>query len=68
MLGAVLVGVLALVAGGCVCVIWADRGGPRWVRTVAAVTVALGEALRQLEKGNRRRGITKAGDSGGGDS
>ncbi|MYY08595.1 hypothetical protein GT204_06645 [Streptomyces sp. SID4919] len=27
----VLLVLLALVAGGCVCVVWAERGGPRWV-------------------------------------
>ncbi|MGW1930169.1 hypothetical protein ACWCPG_12650, partial [Streptomyces sp. NPDC001919] len=35
-----LTGVLVLVVGGCVCVVWAARGGPRWVRGVAAVTLA----------------------------
>lgn len=37
----VLVVVLVLVAGGCVCVVWAERGGPRWVRGVATVTLAV---------------------------
>ncbi|MBG0856921.1 hypothetical protein I2W78_34995 [Streptomyces spinoverrucosus] len=46
--------VLLLVVGGCVCVVWASRGGPRWVRVVAAVTVGLGELVRA------------AGRSGGG--
>ncbi|MBZ9640186.1 hypothetical protein [Streptomyces sp. PSKA30] len=41
----VLSGVLALAVGGCVCVVWAERGGPRWVRVVAAVTRTAGELL-----------------------
>lgn len=48
--------VLALAVGGCVCVVWADRGGPRWVRGVAAVTLAAGELVRRSGKGGRRRG------------
>ncbi|MEK9521122.1 hypothetical protein ACIOMM_30575 [Streptomyces sp. NPDC087908] len=60
-----LTGVLVLVVGGCVCVVWAARGGPRWVRGVAAVTLALGSAVRSS---NRRRGVGSGGDDGGGDS
>lgn len=37
-----LLGVVALVVGGCACVVWAERGGPRWARVVAAVTLAMG--------------------------
>ncbi|MHB9862970.1 hypothetical protein [Streptomyces sp. YIM S03343] len=59
-----LLGVLALVVGGCVCVVWAERGGPRWVRAVAAVTLAAGEAVRRSER-NRRRGRDRStGDDG----
>ncbi|MGW6915214.1 hypothetical protein ACWGB8_15570 [Kitasatospora sp. NPDC054939] len=68
MMGLVLVGVLALVVGGCVCVVWADRGGPRWVRGVAAVTLAAGELVRGAQK-SRRRGLDRSdtsGDSGDG--
>lgn len=50
----VLVGVLVLAVGGCVCVVWASRGGPRWVRAVAAVTLGLGELVRG--SGRSRRG------------
>ena len=32
----VLVGLLVLVVGGLVCVVWASRGGPRWVPRVYA--------------------------------
>ncbi len=50
----VLLGVLALAVGGCACVVWAERGGPRWARVVATVMLAAGELLRHSEK-NRRR-------------
>ncbi|MFJ8663884.1 hypothetical protein [Streptomyces sp. NPDC093795] len=48
-----LIGILVLVVGGCVCVVWAARGGPRWVRGVAAVTLAAGQVVRS----SRRRGV-----------
>ncbi|MFB7087157.1 hypothetical protein [Streptomyces sp. NPDC056296] len=51
----VLSGVLVLVVGGCVCVVWAARGGPRWVRAVSAVTLAAGELVRS-SKSSRGRG------------
>ncbi|MFG2127007.1 hypothetical protein ACGFNV_04270 [Streptomyces sp. NPDC048751] len=53
--------VLALVIGGCVCVVWAARGGPRWVRAVALVTVALGHLVSGAS-GKRR---SSSGSSGG---
>ncbi|MFE0133827.1 hypothetical protein ACFWY6_20010 [Streptomyces sp. NPDC059037] len=46
----VLLGVLALAVGGCVCVVWAERGGPRWVRGVAAVTRFAGELVSSSGK------------------
>ncbi|MEF9885718.1 hypothetical protein [Streptomyces sp. P9-A4] len=55
--------VLVLVVGGCACVVWAARGGPRWVRGVAAVTLAAGRLVRS---GNRRRSVGGGGDDGGG--
>ncbi|MEU9003360.1 hypothetical protein [Streptomyces sp. NPDC048551] len=62
----VLLGVLALAAGGCVCVVWAQRGGPRWTRAVAAVTLGAGELLRRSGKRRRRRGgILGAGNNDG---
>ncbi|MEV0636215.1 hypothetical protein AB0I77_14820 [Streptomyces sp. NPDC050619] len=42
----VLSGVLVLVIGGCVCVVWAARGGPRWVRAVATATLMAGKLAR----------------------
>ncbi|MFC9758836.1 hypothetical protein [Streptomyces sp. NPDC056921] len=52
----VLLSVLALAVGGCVCVVWAERSGPRWVRAVATVTLAAGEVVRRSER-NRRPGL-----------
>ncbi|MER5433449.1 hypothetical protein [Streptomyces sp. NPDC002588] len=43
----VLSGVLVLVVGGCACVWWAARGGPRWTRAVATATLAAGELARR---------------------
>jgi len=65
MIGLVLLGVLALAVGGCACVVWADRGGPRWARVVATVTLSAGELVRRAEK-NRRRILnrTTSGDDG----
>jgi hypothetical protein len=59
----VLLGILALAVGGCVCVVWAQRGGPRWVRVVATVTLTAGELLRRSER-NRRRSPNRTSDDG----
>jgi hypothetical protein len=63
MIGLVLCGVLALTVAGCACVVWAERGGPRWVRAVATLTLATSELVRRSGK-NRRRSIngTSSGD------
>ncbi|MFE7427364.1 hypothetical protein [Streptomyces sp. NPDC057545] len=58
----VLVGVLALAVGGCVCVVWAARGGPRWARGVAHVTLAAGELARRSQKGGNGGGGRGGGD------
>ncbi|MEU0957347.1 hypothetical protein ABZ353_34220 [Streptomyces niveus] len=64
MIALVLLGVVALAVGGCVCVVWAERGGPRWVRTVATVTLAAGKVVRRSQK-NRRQGLNgTSGDDG----
>ncbi|MEU1293208.1 hypothetical protein ABZ439_12360 [Streptomyces sp. NPDC005840] len=60
----VLLVVVALVAGGCVCVVWADRGGPRWARVVAAVTLSAGELLRGAHRRSRRSVGGGSSDSG----
>ncbi|GAA3936840.1 hypothetical protein GCM10022244_51700 [Streptomyces gulbargensis] len=49
----VLIGVLALVVGGCACVVWAARGGPPWVRVVARATLLGGGAVRRAPRGGR---------------
>ncbi|MFE7932006.1 hypothetical protein ACFU6S_25445 [Streptomyces sp. NPDC057456] len=59
----VLSAILALVIGGCVCVWWAERGGPRWVRVVALVTVTIGEVLHEADRRKRKSGSGGSGDS-----
>ncbi|WUO21823.1 hypothetical protein OHT76_19180 [Streptomyces sp. NBC_00287] len=45
---------LALVVGGCVCVVWTSRGtAPRWARAAAAVTRGAGELLWVLMRSNK---------------
>ncbi|GLP70468.1 MULTISPECIES: hypothetical protein [unclassified Streptomyces] len=56
MLVLVLSVVLVLVVGGCVCVWWAARGGPRWVRAVSAATLAAGELARVVSRVERNPG------------
>ena len=51
----VLIGVLVLAVGGCVCVVWASRGGPRWVRGVARVTLLGGEVVRDHQRRSRNQ-------------
>lgn len=65
MVGLVLLGVLVLAAGGCACVVWAQRGGPRWVRGVATVTLAASELVRRSEKSRRRSLNRSTGDGDG---
>ncbi|MFD8977127.1 MULTISPECIES: hypothetical protein [Streptomyces] len=50
----VLIGVVVLAVGGCVCVVWASRGGPRWVRAVATVTLLGGELARDSQRRSRK--------------
>ncbi|MER8069307.1 hypothetical protein ABTZ59_13565 [Streptomyces sp. NPDC094034] len=61
----ILSGVLVLALGGCVCVVWAARGGPRWVRAVSAATLAAGEAVRRARRTGRSRNPNQLGDSDG---
>ncbi|MER5536558.1 hypothetical protein ACFWA5_08570 [Streptomyces mirabilis] len=60
----VLAGLLVLVIGGCVCVVWASRGGPRWVRGVAAVTLVVGQLVRAAVKSNGRRSVNQSSSDG----
>ncbi|MER6619067.1 hypothetical protein [Streptomyces sp. NPDC000931] len=61
MLLIVLSGVLVLAVGGCVCVVRAARGGPRWARGVAKGALLAGELLRS----GRSSGRSGSGDDGG---
>ncbi|MFF4340642.1 hypothetical protein ACFY00_11970 [Kitasatospora sp. NPDC001540] len=63
MVGAVLVGVLVLVLGGCACVVWAERGGPGWVRAVSRATLGAGELVRRAQRRRQRREIANGPDS-----
>jgi hypothetical protein len=58
----VLSGVLAIVVGGCVCVIWAARGGPRWARAVATATLTAGELVRRAGSRGRNSGSGSGSD------
>ncbi|WP_225823163.1 hypothetical protein [Streptomyces naphthomycinicus] len=62
-----LLGVLALVVGGCVCVVWAERGGPRWARVVAKLTLALGELVRSSSRKRGRSGWNGSASTNSGD-
>ncbi|MFE4449261.1 hypothetical protein [Streptomyces sp. NPDC056796] len=66
MVGLILLGVLVLVVGGCACVVWAERGGPRWVRGVAIATLAAGDLVRRSRRSRRRSLSGTAGDGDGG--
>ena len=50
MIIAVLLGFLVLLIGGCACVFWAERGGPRWARVVATVTLTASELVRSADR------------------
>ncbi|MFC9228369.1 hypothetical protein ACFTZI_05265 [Streptomyces decoyicus] len=67
MINLVLLGVVVLAVGGCACVVWAERGGPRWVRCVATVTLATSELVRRSDKRRRRsqrRSVTRTTSGG----
>ncbi|MFB7655450.1 MULTISPECIES: hypothetical protein [unclassified Streptomyces] len=53
--------ILLLVIGGCVCVVWAARGGPRWTRGVSRATLLAGELLRASNR-RSRGGRSSSGD------
>ncbi|MFH0175631.1 hypothetical protein ACIA6D_07360 [Streptomyces cacaoi] len=57
-----LTGILVLVLGGCACVWWAARGGPRWARAVAVVTLAAGELVRGANRSDRTGGKSGSDD------
>ncbi|WP_149829542.1 hypothetical protein [Streptomyces tailanensis] len=55
----ILSGVLVLVLGGCACVVWASRGGPRWVRAVSTATLTAGELVRRSNRKDGRNGSSQ---------
>ncbi|MBD0711365.1 MULTISPECIES: hypothetical protein [unclassified Streptomyces] len=59
-----LIGVVALAAVGCVCVVWAARGGPKGARAVAAVTLTAGELVRAGARANGRSNSRNGNDVG----
>ncbi|MFG2678899.1 hypothetical protein [Streptomyces sp. NPDC048392] len=54
--------VLLLVVGGCACVVWAARGGPRWVRGVSRATLLASELVRASGRSGGSRNGSGAGD------
>ncbi|MEU3900584.1 hypothetical protein [Streptomyces sp. NPDC045251] len=54
--------VLLLAVGGCVCVVWAARGGPRWTRAVARGTLLAGELVRAPGRGGNGRSNDRGSD------
>ncbi|MFE6910672.1 hypothetical protein [Streptomyces erythrochromogenes] len=50
----VLLLLVAAAVGGAACVVWAERGGPRWVRIVARVTLGITSLVRSAQKNGRR--------------
>ncbi|MFF3858060.1 hypothetical protein [Streptomyces sp. NPDC002209] len=61
----VLLVLVAAAAGGAVCVVWAERGGPRWVRIVASVTLGIAAVVRGLHRSGRRGGSRSSANSDG---
>ncbi|MFJ8042480.1 hypothetical protein ACIRBX_18510 [Kitasatospora sp. NPDC096147] len=67
MIGLLLVGLLAFVAFGCVCILWADRGGPRWthgVVTAMRVLAATAKVFGDSTRGRRRSDPPYVGGDG----
>ncbi|MEV6677980.1 hypothetical protein AB0N09_14090 [Streptomyces erythrochromogenes] len=57
----ILLLLVAAAVGGAACVVWAERGGPRWVRIVASVTLGITSLVRSTQKSSRLSG--SAGDT-----
>ncbi|MEU9378701.1 hypothetical protein AB0D94_33790 [Streptomyces sp. NPDC048255] len=60
-----LVLLLTVAVGGAACVVWAERGGPPWVRVVARVTLGIGSLVRSAGK-SRSRGVNRSGGNSDG--
>ncbi|MFE9630624.1 hypothetical protein [Streptomyces sp. NPDC006463] len=65
-MGVILLLLLAAAVGGAACVVWAERGGPRWVRIVASVTLGIASVVRSVQKSGRRN-KSNGGSSGDSD-
>ncbi|MEW1600917.1 hypothetical protein C1708_25915 [Streptomyces sp. DH-12] len=65
MILAVLSVVLILTVGGCACVVWAARGGPRWTHGAARATLAAGHVTTALLR-SRRSAARGGSDTDGG--
>ncbi|GAA2994803.1 hypothetical protein GCM10020229_46150 [Kitasatospora albolonga] len=67
MIDLLLVALLAFVAFGCVCILWAERGGPRWTHGVVTAIRILTATAEAFGKSNRRRATQPyvGGDGGG---
>ncbi|WP_327358216.1 hypothetical protein [Streptomyces sp. NBC_01304] len=66
----VLFAVLALTVAGCVCVLWAKRGGPRWVRLVAAGTLGVASVVTHVAgalASSSRKSRSSSGSADGGE-
>lgn len=57
-----------LAAVGLIAVVWAARGGPRWVRGIAKVTTVTADLVMASSKRSRRSGSSSGADIGGGDA
>ncbi|MEV7195085.1 hypothetical protein AB0N81_25245 [Streptomyces sp. NPDC093510] len=57
-----------IAAAGLGAVVWAARGGPRWVRGVAKATVVSAELVSSAVKKSGRGNSNSSGSSGSGGS
>ncbi|WP_306332239.1 hypothetical protein [Streptomyces sp. KL118A] len=56
--------VMALLAAGLAAVVWASRGGPRWVQGVAKATLVSAELVTSAVKKSSRSGYKSGNYSG----
>ncbi|MCF3118823.1 hypothetical protein IPZ68_03735 [Streptomyces arenae] len=54
---------MLVAAAGLAAVVWAARGGPRWVQGVAKATTVSAELVTTAMKKNRSKGSTSSGES-----
>ncbi|WP_406441667.1 hypothetical protein OHB00_37740 [Streptomyces sp. NBC_00631] len=58
-----VLGLLALVLGGFVCMVWGTLGGPRWVRVLSVIMLGAGEFVLRAISGSGRTGPSTSSDS-----